>query len=496
MKPQSQNHDDMAERAGFINTAALACFLVVFGALSVLLPKPAYSEQEKRDLAALPNLTIETLRDGSYFKDLSLFYADTFPGRDRFVQMAGIAQEAAGIAYDGMTFHQAAEPTPTIPEEPAFTELPEEPPVQAEPSASTPALPTAPGSTEEEDTAPERAGPIIIYQNKGYQLFGGLPSMGSQYAKMVNAYRSALGEGVQLYNLVVPSAIAFGLPERHQSVTTPEHPRIKAIYEQLDPGIIAVDVYESFERHKNEYLYFGTDHHWTVYGAYLAYTDFIRAAGMEPVPIETMEKRTLGYEFYGTYYSQTQDSKLRRYPDTVDYFMIDTPYTALFYQRGSPYYGYPMPLLAEYAQGVNGYSVFLHGDFPLIKVTTNIQNGRRILITKESFGNAFAPFLVNHYEQVLIVDERYLEVGLVQLVRDHGINEVLILNNIFAAHTPYHINRLGQILYQVYTPPVVEEPSAEEIEPADDPIDPATQPAPPAEAEQPDQPAPAGEVIP
>lgn len=488
---KNQPHD-MAERAGFINTAALVSFLVVFGALSILLPKAKYSEQEKRELAAFPTVTKETLADGSFFKDLSLFYADTFPGRDRFVLAAGVIQEAAGIAYDGMTFHQGAEPIlpsepppaePVTPE-PIPAEPPTEPPV-AESAPSSPALPTAPGDGEQEDIAPERAGPIIIYQNKGYQLFGGMPSMGAQYAQTINAYNKALGDGVQIYNLVVPSAIAFGLPEKHQSVTAPEHPRIKAIYEQLNPDIIAVDVYDTFERHKHEYLYFGTDHHWTIYGAYLAYADFIRAAGMEPVAIEDMEKRTLGYEFYGTYYSQTQDSKLRRYPDTVDYFMIDTPHTALYYQRGSPYYGQPMTLLAEYAKGVNGYSVFLHGDFPLIKITTNIENGRRIAITKESFGNAFAPFLVNHYEQVFIVDERYFEVGLAALIAENDINELLVINNIFAAHTPYHINRLSQILYQVYTPPVVvqpePEPEPEDITAAEAaPATPAVQvPAPP-----------------
>ena len=450
---------DQAERASFINTATVLCFLVVVGILSVVLPKPRYSEQEKRDLASMPQFSSQMLLSGQYSRDLSAFYADSFPGRDRFVASAGILQEAAGIAYDGLTLHQGSGDT-TVPEESSEPVVPDASvePEQGPESSSAVQLPTAPGVEGEEDIAPERAGPIIVYNGKGYQIFGGTEAAGIQYAEAINAYQRTLGDKVQVYNLVVPSAIAFGLPEKHQNMTMPEHPRIANVYDHLDDGVIAVDVYDSFEAHKNEYIYFGTDHHWTIYGAYLAYSDFIQAAGMEPVPIDQMEKRTLGYDFFGTYYSQTQDSKLRRSPDTVDYFMIGTPHTALYYYRGSPYYGRQMPLLAEYAQGVNGYSVFLHGDFPLIKITTDIKNGRRIAVVKESFGNAFSPFLVNHYEEVYIVDERYLEVGLVQLMEENDINELLIINNIFAAHTGYHINRLGTIMYQTYVPPVVSAP--------------------------------------
>lgn len=443
------NKRDQAERDSFINAASVICCLVVVGVMSVVLPKPSYSEMEKRDLAKLPALDLRTILSSEYAKGVSAYYSDSFPGRDAFVSMAGIIKSSAGIAYDGLTIHQ--DKFATLPPAVAPSKSSVRPNLTDEESSVQ--LPAAPGANPTEDVAPERAGPILVYNGKGYQIFGGLDSIGKQYADTVNSYSQTLGDTVQVYNLVVPSAIAFGLPEKHQNITAPEPPKIKNIYDNLDETVKHVDVYDLFNEHKDEYIFFGTDHHWTVYGAYLAYSEFIRAAGMEPVPLEDMTKKNLGYDFFGTYYSQTQDAKLLSYPDSVDYFIVNTPYTAQFYNRGAPFAPRQMSLYAEYAQGVNGYSVFLHGDFPLIKVTTDIKNGRKIAVVKESFGNAFSPFLVNHYEEVYIVDERYLEVGLVDLIRENNINELLILNNIFAAHTPYHINRLKQIMNQRYIPP-------------------------------------------
>ena len=77
------------------------------------------------------------------------------------------------------------------------------------------------------------------------------------------------------------------------------------------------------------------------------------------------------------------------------------------------------PPVASYAtSGPNTYSVFLHGDFPLLHVQTGNNTGRKIMIIKESFGNAFAPFLVSHYDDVYIVDQRYFELGVEDFVRE------------------------------------------------------------------------------
>ena len=99
-------------------------------------------------------------------------------------------------------------------------------------------------------------------------------------------------------------------------------------------------------------------------------------------------------------------------------------------------------MYGEGASGTNSYSVFLQGDLPIVKMESQHKNGRKILVVKESYGNAFAPFLVNNYEKVVVVDQRYFTANLMELMKQEGINELLFINNIFAAHTPFHIDKI------------------------------------------------------
>lgn len=123
-------------------------------------------------------------------------------------------------------------------------------------------------------------------------------------------------------------------------------------------------------------------------------------------------------------------------------------------------------LFASYAtSGPNTYSVFLHGDFPLLHVQTSNNTGRKIMIIKESFGNAFAPFLVSHYDDVYIVDQRYFELGVEDFVRENGITDLLFLNNIFAVNTGVRIDELQGIQNQTYTAPAtVQQPAQQSTE--------------------------------
>lgn len=87
------------------------------------------------------------------------------------------------------------------------------------------------------------------------------------------------------------------------------------------------------------------------------------------------------------------------------------------------------------------------------------------MIIKESFGNAFAPFLVSHYDDVYIVDQRYFELGVEDFVRENGITDLLFLNNIFAVNTGVRIDELQGIQNQSYTAPAtVQQPAQQSTE--------------------------------
>ena len=251
---------------------------------------------------------------------------------------------------------------------------------------------------------------------------------------------------------------------RDKGITADEKENIDYIYSLMDEGIQTVDAYSSMMDAKNEgeYIYFRTDHHWTVRGAYAAYEAFCKEAGFEPVLLEKMERHVIE-NFVGTLYGQTQDSVLRENPDYVEYFVPPYETETYRYGKNEPYTPYASTVFAEYATGGgNTYSVFLHGDWPLTHIKTNANTGRKICVVKESFGNAFSPFLISHYDEVFVVDQRYFQLALVDFIKEKGITDLLFINNIFAANTDIRINEIERIKYQVFVPPAVE---TEEVQP-------------------------------
>lgn len=477
-----------------INVLAVTVLLAAVGMVAALYgDRPTVSEIEKRELTPLPVFSLSSLIHGQYTKQLSAYFADTFPAREQLVLLAGSLREHRGFRFNEVLLYDPSEQAsvidanlPLLPDDSAAvgTTLPVLPALpEKEQNAQNQAVPRTPGSADTElsgasnpppatssasnvglslpadgagviDSVEEgvRMGAIFIYKDSGYTIFGGSNRMGQWYAQVLNTYQNVLGDQIKLYNIVVPSAIEFKLPARYQSVTTPQKPKLENIAAQLDPAIASVNVYDVLSQHKDEYLYYRTDHHWSTLGAYYAYAEFAKAASFEPLPLEKMEKRTLDH-FLGTLYSQTQNSKMAGNPDCVDYYIMPTAYKCYQYRKGSPDTAIRVPLYGEYAKSYNSYSVFMHGDFPVTVVDTELQNGRRIAVVKESFGNAFIPFLVNHYETVVVIDQRYLEKGFYDLLNEFNINELLFINNISAAHTAVRIQELASLPGRTYTPP-------------------------------------------
>ena len=437
-----------------ISFGAVLLVLVLMGICSLVLPKPTESVIERRRLAEKPDFTAEALLDGSYTEGMDLYYSDTFPGREKLVSLASFLKEHLGLrGEDDTRLH-----TPTTGGEGGGA--------QSQPQASSQPEQDLPEDAASSSSQPEDPGTIntvnalLINKGRAMQVFGGTEASAQAYAKILNGYLEALGDEVQIYNLVVPTSTEFYLPEKYRSMTRSESENIQQIYAALDPRIKTVDAVSLLRQHTDEYLYFRTDHHWTGLAAYYAFTRFAEAAGFEPQPLEAFTARRLE-NFLGSLYSQTQDSSLAENPDYVEYYLLPNQYEAWRYLPDAPFTPFATTLHGEYAQGVNSYSVFLHGDFPLIQVKTDQNHGRKILVVKESYGNAFAPFLATYYDEVHIVDQRYFQLNLVDYIRQHEIHEVLFLNNVFAANTPYHQQCIANLRFQHYVPPA-EEPEEEE----------------------------------
>lgn len=445
------------------NSVILVGLLIALFAGSLLLPKPTESKVEKRALAQRPSFSIKGLLSGDFARDIEVYFSDTFPLREMFVSLSAVVDQSQGVRFDDVRVvgpgndaqNMTAEPitssieqVSSVPQQSAPTSRPKD---KEATISHIEATAPAPSPVDENATGTVSNG-IFICQGRAMSLYGGSHESARRYTSVLNNYAKALPD-VQIYNMIIPTASEFYMPQKYSSMTQSQKGVIDLIYSSLDPSIKKVNAYDALAAHTNEYLYFRTDHHWTGRGAYYAYTAFCQQAGFTPLTMEDFETRTLE-DFIGTMYSQTQDSTLLNNPDYVDYYIFKQPYTAFRYDRGAPFTAIPHKLWGEYAKSPNSYSVFLQGDFPLIEVDTGIHNGRKIAVIKESFGNAFAPFLINHYEKVYIIDQRYFERPLIEFIKQQGINELVFANNSFAVCTPAQISSIENLKNAyVYTPP-------------------------------------------
>jgi hypothetical protein len=289
-----------------------------------------------------------------------------------------------------------------------------------------------------------KKGAVFIYKNRGFELFSGGASMGKLYAETINRYSRLKLPGLKIYNLVIPNGFEFEVTERYKDLVKPASDAINSIFAAEYPEIIKINPVDELRKHRAEYIYFHTDHHWTSLGAYYAYRTFCEAAGVTPVSLDSIPSNVKA-GFLGFFYRLTRSSILKNNPDSVRYYLF--PDSVSFY-IGSSSIGYwaKSHMYAEQASGDNSYSVFLQGDLPICKMETQHKNGRKIALVKESYGNAFAPFLINNYEKVIVVDQRGYKGDFIAMLKAEGINELLFINNIFAAHTQFHIDDIRGLM--------------------------------------------------
>jgi hypothetical protein len=304
-----------------------------------------------------------------------------------------------------------------------------------QPAKTTSGVQAAPAS---EDLY-ENVESIIIYRGRALQMFGGPPQMTQSLAKAINRYRDELPPEINIFFMAVPIGSDFYLPRKVNNGVMREKLAIDHIHTLLDPGVKFVSAYDRLAEHTDEYIQFNTDHHWTGLGGYYAYTAFADAAGFKPLALGELVKGEIP-NFLGTLYQRTMAPALRNKIDTVEYFKVPVKTEATYYPANSNT-PVPLPLYAEYARGGNAYGVFLGGDFPLMRVVSDVKNGKKIAVIKDSYGNAFVPYLAAHYEEVFILDYRYFVGNIKTLLEDNGIQNLLFAHNTYVVMGSYTAQR-------------------------------------------------------
>ena len=383
--------------------------VLVLGMLSfVFSTKEKESVLEKRKLAQKPSLTLNGVLDGTWMHQYQKFMDDHFPWRSTFVNIAFQLNELKGIKNPNNVRLIAKTKEKKIDEKKIDLNKAARDVnylINAE-SASSHGL--------------------LIIAGRAFQVFGGNKNSVKGYVDVVNEYRKILPDNVRVFNCIVPTGSSFVFVKEYDYLREKEFKNIDDAYAQSSPDVITVPAKEALVAHQHEYIYFASDHHWTGRGAYYAYTAFCQAAGLKATPLNKMTRK-VKRNFLGTLYNLTKDESIKNNPDSVEYFI--------------PPVKTDVKVFAEFASGGNSYGVFLGGDIAHLKINTSVKNGKSVVIIKNSFGNPFSTFLVNNYETVHVVDYRYFDSGLLRLIKNEGIDDVIFFHNVFSANTLSHSER-------------------------------------------------------
>jgi hypothetical protein len=257
----------------------------------------------------------------------------------------------------------------------------------------------------------------------------------------------------------VPSPLDFYLPDEYKSKSNYEKPSIEFIYSKLDPEVIAVDAYSSLEKNTDDFIYFKTDHHWTARGAYQAYQAFCNRAGFDAVSLSAF-KRFRKKSFLGSLYSATLDTRLKSSGDSLEYFVPPVQVQTWRYPDRNLKKIIPADMVSQRLGQAGSYLVFIGGDYPLTHIITSNKNSKRILMIKDSYGNAFAPFLALHYEEVFVVDYRSFDSNLISFMAQNNIQDLLFLHNVSIANTKYTGSRESFLMRTVDLAPQITQDSS------------------------------------
>lgn len=433
----------------FILMSSLAVLLLIFGIWTFfLMASPTADLQEDR--VDFPKYSHSALADGSYTAQIENYYADNFPFREFFMSANRMMNKLYYFSpIDNLLsidFQGGAEQ--------GGANLNDE--IDTQETEETPSPNVNPYIEEPREEDVTSVGTIIINGNRAMDIPTADNETILQYAGAVNDISFALGEKTRVFSLITPNSGEFYSPKSYHSGIHDQKAMISLCYGNMNDEIITVDAYTAIEQHKNEYLFFRTDHHWTQKGAYYAYTAFCDAAGFASADLDSFKTGT--YEdFVGSMFNYTsgypQSLALKDNPDFLTYYLPPVETTVSYYMDSRLENGVKIDLINTNLSPEikNKYLCFISGDTPICVIESDAAGGTCIVL-KESYGNAFIPFLAQHYSKIIAIDPREFSgagepvMDLPAFAASQNVNDVLIINYPFMMSNKAYISYLTALI--------------------------------------------------
>ncbi len=365
----------MSKKYAVFITALFCAFLAAFFVANAVTPDKDFSPMENRTLAQAPAVTVSGLTSGQFMEDFESYVTDQFALRDQWIALKAGAEYASGKRENNGVY---------ICDEHTLI-------ARFDPPAT--------------DRAKQ-----LIDKNFGYvdafAELGGVP-----------VYFSLIPGKVSLWADLLPE----GAPNDDEGTYLARGAQTKAKW---------IDVNAALSQHKDEPIYYRTDHHWSSLGAYYGYAALMEGMGVTPKPLSDFTKTVVSRDFYGTTFSTSGVRWMD--PDVIELYVpqeaatVTNHFSQTDVREGQPLYD--MSKLAD----KDKYSMFLGGNKPLTVVKSNVApaGAPRLMLVRDSFSDSLAPFLTYHFSEIHLVDPRYYKTSMAQYAKDNAIDQVLVLYSV------------------------------------------------------------------
>lgn len=208
-----------------------------------------------------------------------------------------------------------------------------------------------------------------------------------------------------------------------------------------------INLRSTFEKHRGEYLFFKSDFHWTQLGAYYTYCEYAKSIGLTPTPLSEFEDRVLTTEFIGLTNHYAQDDRVNTFYDTLHAYMPRKKHTYTIYHDAAK------NIKGQYDNcvqtNIKTYSCFLIGDQPYAEIVVPENDQSKVaLVIKESSGNGFVPFLIEHYGKIIVIDPRHINIDIRPLVKKEGVDDIILFATASTAngdaYCNYYLKLIGE----------------------------------------------------
>ena len=356
----------MNKKALWAEALIFLAFIGAFFILNLVLPDRQFSEQENRYLQMRPEFSFKSLFSGDYTSKFETYTTDQFTFRDEWITLKAASELALG-KQENNDVHLCEN-----------------------------------GTLIEGFKRPESS---VLDSNMSAlnTLVGNTDAM---------VYFALIPDKSDLYSSLLPKNVP----------NDSEKEVIDYCYGQSNAT--NVDMYSALSAHKDEYIFYRTDHHWTSLGAYYGLSALAESMGLPCPALDSYtDRHVVSEEFYGTTWSSSGFSWVD--PDTMEIF-VNAPegLKVTSYPQGSPVEGklYDFSFLEK----KDKYSMFMGGNCPMHVIETGNEDKPSLLILRDSYTDSLIPFLLDDFSEIHVLDLRYYRASLKAYIEQNDFDNVLV----------------------------------------------------------------------